>query len=716
MGSKFSKAVRSQVKAEASVTPAPTTSRHHGTDTNKRQDLAPQLPVCDSNNSPPPTFSLLSRDDLNLVSSTSPAMTSRQRRNSAPVPFGSETTALHDDTTRQQHLVSFEQFLAERQFPSIQNDDDEALTFERDILNIQYDHDEASTAQSAPVHPVPSVAEPAPQCLICCMDLPIDDDKVALKPCRSCNSAYCADCVKKMFTEACKDSTRMPPRCCVPINIQHAKPHLTKDEAALFRAKYEEWCTPDPLYCPVPVCSAFIPDRFLPQQVRTNKRRRVDSGVGTPISETFACPTCAASICTGCRQQAHSGSMCNINEFGLDADTAALLKSWGYKKCPKCGHGVKRMFGCNHMECRCGAHFCWVCLENINQCDGGCYDNDDEDEGDRTDIDSESDEDIPREPIDERTIPDDGAGAAAPERSPETAEPTETTTTPQFIPSRNLDGGGSNYWANTSFNFGDEPQNDGQDPIWTCHHSFELYTVAFATALTSHTSEMECVKCWSIIHPTISAPVTATNNKHKVAPAVPGRAAIFGVRGGRGRAQAQARGRGRGRGGYVPPRGLFRADATIGTAPHLSATLQPLYQSFPTRQVSPMEDVQFTQRNISTSPTAPRRASLASPHTLLHHTKQPKNSSVLDHTSKLNLAHECKYCYAVVCGSCKNIGVADQEGEDERRRNVVEEAATREREQQAREQEARSQRVREAEAREEARSERYGEAMRALFG
>ena len=33
----------------------------------------------------------------------------------------------------------------------------------------------------------------------------------------------------------------------------------------------------------------------------------------------------------------------------------------GYKLCPACGNGVKKTYGCDHMTCFCGCHWCWSC-------------------------------------------------------------------------------------------------------------------------------------------------------------------------------------------------------------------------------------------------------------------------------------------------------------------------------------------------------------------
>jgi hypothetical protein len=641
MGSKISRVVRAHVKADAAV--APTTCDPESHDINNtngglRQDPAPQLlePVCNLSRGTAP-FHSLARDDIDISVSTFTASTmNSQRRHSASNTEG-----------RQQLLNSFEQFLAERQIMAI-------------------DYEDTSLQLPAQSVPAPAPVEPVPQCIICCAYTPENGAKEFIKPCRSCQSDYCTLCVRNMFLDACKDSSRMPPRCCVPVNIHHAKPYLSAEEATLFRSRYEEWCTPNPIYCPVPVCSAFIPDRLVPQHVRT--KQRADSGIGTPSSTSFACPTCDADICTDCRQQAHPGSMCSIHEFGLDAETAKLLKMWGYKKCPKCGHGVKRMYGCHHMECRCGAHFCWLCLEHISACDGNCRVDEDEDE-DYSDT----------SPIEEFSNQATAAG-----NQEEATEVTGVAVSP--LGPLNLDGGGHDYWQNADLDFGDEPQQGDEEAMWDCDHSFDTYTIPLATALASQSTDMECVKCWSTIHPAIDAPKAQGSAKEKIVPASASRATTFGVRGTRGRAI--------GRGRYAPPRGLFRANATIGTAPHLTTTI--LSQSLPAREVSPMEDVQFSERItdtygnvITTIPMQPlRRASLESPDTALQHrVRKPTKTSDMFATTPtaFSLAHECEYCYMLLCEKCK-VGTLEVK-EAERKRKAEKEA--REEEIREREQEQR---------------------------
>ncbi|KAF2275535.1 uncharacterized protein EI97DRAFT_361562, partial [Westerdykella ornata] len=174
-----------------------------------------------------------------------------------------------------------------------------------------------------------------------------------------CSHSYCIPCLRAMFIGAAKDLFRMPPRCCHHlIQFHFARRHLTASEADEFKARYDEWNTPHPFYCPVAACSAFIPRRLL------EKARKPGQS-----SAVVQCPKCAVSICTQCRAVAHPGTPCQLRH-GLDSETENSLKATGYKRCPKCSNGVQRAHGCYVISCQCGAQWCWICGLTRPECRG----------------------------------------------------------------------------------------------------------------------------------------------------------------------------------------------------------------------------------------------------------------------------------------------------------------------------------------------------------
>lgn len=120
------------------------------------------------------------------------------------------------------------------------------------------------------------------------------------------------------------------------------------------------------------------------------------------------------------------------------------------------------MFGCSHIECRCGAHFCFACLKPINECDGQCEDDDDYDDGEN--------------PV-EATDPDDLDGMMA------------------------ING--------TELDFGNEPYNPIVD-TWSCPHDFRpIYSLENQSvnerkpngARRHHNGPLDCQVCWKVLHP-----------------------------------------------------------------------------------------------------------------------------------------------------------------------------------------------------------------------
>ncbi|KAF2850098.1 hypothetical protein T440DRAFT_468792 [Plenodomus tracheiphilus IPT5] len=653
MGSKVSKAVRPH--REAAASPAATASEG-GNETGSFDDPAARLPV------------KLARDDIYTTIRTTTA--TPHRRNSAPAtPTPSATSTSID--------------------PSL-----EAATMS-ELRTYYWNSRATELATMAPLPPsqpprsytsnLQTPAEPPPvQCLACCKSLPKETDadyaKEVTKPCSNCNNAYCVACVRDMFVKACTDTSCMPPRCCKQIHLHQARRYLSAEEVTTFKLKYEEWSTRSPLYCPAPTCSTFIPERLLPTRVRV-KGKRVDSGVGTPTSLIFPCQVCATDICLDCRQMAHPGSMCAIAEFGIDAETSALLKSWGYKKCPKCGHGLKRMYGCNQMQCRCSAQFCWVCLGGEDECDGGCYDEEDEDCDDEEDHASEAEsptvegshsnnDDVDLDAQSSATDSHDAQGslpaainntvsAELPDILLSTnqnddpvieASVKSTDTAQPAIRARNLDGGSHRYWEEQDLNFGDEPSGYNQDRSWNCDHTFTTHEINLETALSndSSTAEMECTKCWHPIHPGIIAPV-ASKQSQRTPTVIPRRHDASGhpIRRAIRRLTRWDLG----------ARGALLHERTAETS---TASPLLLSQSVPAREPSPMEDVQFTGQVLDTygnivSKTAselPRRASLDNSSST---GKEPGISGIFASSPlTFSLAFECRDCGLLVCQECRD--------------------------------------------------------------
>ncbi|EEP82693.1 predicted protein [Uncinocarpus reesii 1704] len=242
-------------------------------------------------------------------------------------------------------------------------------------------------------------------CIICCN---YTRRSKIIRPCKICADIHCRNCVREWALRACSNEAEMPPKCCGPINMGAIRRVLRPEELRLYMEKEEEARTANRAYCPVPTCSAFIPYRLFPPtarpldnypiydeqivlnestpKVESTKEPPPDADQATeqPVPEQYeppsiACPKCTVQVCCTCKQLKHPGSPCATDE--LDPEIEAVLTKLKIKRCPKCRMGVRRMFGCNTMGCRCGFTFCWECLRSTKMCrQEGCTDDDDEDD------------------------------------------------------------------------------------------------------------------------------------------------------------------------------------------------------------------------------------------------------------------------------------------------------------------------------------------------
>lgn len=165
-----------------------------------------------------------------------------------------------------------------------------------------------------------------------------------------CHS-YCDDCFVRLITAACANEQQWPPKCCLnQIPFRTILDHIPNDLKKTFEERRSEWEVPiaERVYCHVPDCSALIPSKNI------NLAKRV-----------ARCPQ-SHSTCTICRRPAHGKNECpEDQEMNM---TNLLAEEEGWKRCSQCRALVEHREACQHMTCRCGYQFCYVCCRRWCTC------------------------------------------------------------------------------------------------------------------------------------------------------------------------------------------------------------------------------------------------------------------------------------------------------------------------------------------------------------
>jgi len=96
---------------------------------------------------------------------------------------------------------------------------------------------------------------------------------------------------------------------------------------------------------------------------------------GEDASNFMRCQACRQLTCLRHRCPMHEGMSCDeYDEERRKSEEVGLhqyLQSDLVRRCPKCGEGVEKRGGCDHITCRkeaggCGAEWCWLCLADYN--------------------------------------------------------------------------------------------------------------------------------------------------------------------------------------------------------------------------------------------------------------------------------------------------------------------------------------------------------------
>ncbi|KAM6538826.1 hypothetical protein FALCPG4_000681 [Fusarium falciforme] len=168
----------------------------------------------------------------------------------------------------------------------------------------------------------------------------------------TCHS-YCHDCFVRLITAACQNEQQWPPKCCLnEIPFKTILRFIPADLKKTFDDRSKEWEIPvsERVYCSSPSCSLWIS----PKRIDASRRQGVCDN--------------SHVTCTICRAPAHGGEECpQDNDMNL---TNLLAEEEGWKRCFNCNALVEHREACQHMTCRCGTQFCYVCCRRWRTC--GC--------------------------------------------------------------------------------------------------------------------------------------------------------------------------------------------------------------------------------------------------------------------------------------------------------------------------------------------------------
>lgn len=75
---------------------------------------------------------------------------------------------------------------------------------------------------------------------------------------------------------------------------------------------------------------------------------------------------CKRSFCFLCGGEPHDG-LCVQNEPNATTNIKRIKAPGKIQFCPNCKTPIEKNGGCNHMTCKCGTHFCWLCNADITK-------------------------------------------------------------------------------------------------------------------------------------------------------------------------------------------------------------------------------------------------------------------------------------------------------------------------------------------------------------
>lgn len=145
------------------------------------------------------------------------------------------------------------------------------------------------------------------------------------------------------------------------------RPYLTR----LYNQRRIEWheskIPTERVYCTDARCGAYIAIESHASKARCKLAlsKSIDKNKTKGDIIASICPVCYQGTCPKCRGNAHEGTC--VYEVS-DHDDWADMERDGVVNCPRCSAMVTIIDGCNHLTCRCGAEFCYLCGKTWRTC------------------------------------------------------------------------------------------------------------------------------------------------------------------------------------------------------------------------------------------------------------------------------------------------------------------------------------------------------------
>ncbi|KAL8158535.1 hypothetical protein V2J09_000072 [Rumex salicifolius] len=201
-------------------------------------------------------------------------------------------------------------------------------------------------------------------CLICLEDV---NEKEMLEF-HSCRHRFCSSCITTHIQLKVRggELPKCPqPDCRLALSIDICKMLLDPKMWTMMDQLVKESSIPgtEKVYCPSPKCSNLM-----------SKAEALATQWGHAFTSRLQesacrCVKCYSLFCISCRVLWHSNMSCESYKIGesfwnsrsVDEKLRQLAGNNKWRKCPRCSHMVELASGCNHISCRCGHQFCYVC-------------------------------------------------------------------------------------------------------------------------------------------------------------------------------------------------------------------------------------------------------------------------------------------------------------------------------------------------------------------